>query len=100
MAVTVRVMSRTAAGICPVGNHPFTYEVRRGTRPRYCSPVHRNQANAARQVAKKAGLSERWCAYGRHTVLAAEFSTPSAPYCRPHMAAFARDRRAKPLGVG
>jgi hypothetical protein len=83
-----------ATGICPVGDHPFTYEVR-GTPTIYCSPAHRHKANAERQKAKNTAQSERRCAYGNHTVPAAKFSSPSAPYCREHMAAFARDRRAE-----
>ncbi len=88
---------RTATGVCPVCNESFTYDVRPGTRPVYCSPAHQNKANAARQKAKNAALSERWCNYGQHTVPASGFAG-TAPYCRPHMAAFARDRR-KILGA-
>lgn len=83
------------AAICPVGDHPFTYDSRHaGHRPTYCSEQHRSQAQTARRMAREEAKAQRWCPKGQHMVTVSDFSSSTAPYCRTHMAQYERDRRA------
>ncbi len=83
---------RTASGICPVGNHPFEYEIRPGTRPVYCSPQHQSKAAYERRKQTWHDLDERQCGRCKTTKPLAEFPGPHT-YCRPCHADYTRDRR-------
>lgn len=89
-------MSKTASATCPVCDETFFYEVRPGTRPKYCSPQHSWKVGAARQKARNAAAAERWCPRGEHTVPASDFAGPTSPYCKPCMAEWTRTDRKKP----
>lgn len=85
---------KIAAGICPVGNHPFEYQVKQGTRRVYCSDEHQWSAAAQRQATSKDQLAERRCARCKTVKSRDEFAGPTAPYCRPCTASYAREQRA------
>jgi hypothetical protein len=83
----------TMTGICPIGNHPFSYELK-GGRPRvFCSRAHQEKAAAERATAKREGLTERRCPKCKAMRPTSEFSSGSAPYCKKHMAEYTRNQR-------
>lgn len=84
-----------ATGICPIGGHPFEYEIKRGKSKTYCSPEHAFQASAKRQLLRNAQLAERRCARCGEVKLSEEFAGLSSVYCKPCMATWARERRAR-----
>lgn len=83
-----------AYGICPYGNHPFEYTPKPGAQRVYCSDKHQWSASAQRQADRKSQLAERSCGKCKLVKATAEFSTPTAPYCKPCMAEYARAQRA------
>lgn len=83
----------TANGVCPVGSHPFEYEVRAGTRPVYCSPEHANKAAYERRKLSWNTATERRCAQCKLTKPLAGFPGPHA-YCKACHAIRARAYRA------
>lgn len=86
----------TATGVCPVGDHPFTFEVKRGRRPRFCPEHRRSNARNAMAAAllkeRNAGKTERHCPRCDTTKDIGEFAV-TAPYCRLCMAAWMREKR-------
>lgn len=81
-------------GICPVGNHPFEYELLAGKRRTYCSQEHAWKASNQRAIVRNGALSERHCPKCEQTKPSKEFAGPTAAYCRPCTAKWARERRA------
>ena len=89
-------MTELATGFCPVdGGHEFTYYPRKGKTRKYCSPAHASVASAKRQLLRNSELSERRCPRCDTIKPSKAFSAPSAAYCKPCMADWARDRRKK-----
>lgn len=65
-----------------------------GTPRVYCSDAHAWKAAAQRQAASRAQLAERRCSRCMTVKPREEFAGPTAPYCHPCMASYARDQRA------
>jgi hypothetical protein len=88
---------RTATRTCPVCGESFTYAVRPGARPIYCSPKHQNKAAYERRKQAWHDFDERQCSRCKLTKPLADFPGPHA-YCRACHAARGRERR-KTLGT-
>jgi len=84
----------TAKGVCPVGNHPFEYEIKAGAHQVYCTPKHAWKASAQRQKARKALLELRICARCKQEKPREAFGGPTATYCRPCATEYERERRS------
>lgn len=84
----------TETRICPVGDHPFEYDMRsRGPRPTFCTPEHQWKAAADRARARQAALTRRTCARCREEKDASAFGGVTNPYCRPCHTEYERERR-------
>lgn len=81
-------------GICPIGDHPFEYEPKQGAHRIYCSIQHQRKAGEAKRIARINALTERRCPKCDALRPVSEFSGPTAPYCKEHMAQRERDNRA------
>ena len=88
-----RVMT-TRTKTCAYCGGEFAHEVRSGTQPRYCSPEHRDKARYERARTAHATASERRCSRCKAVKPTAEFAGAMAAYCKPCMAAYAREQRA------
>lgn len=81
-------------GTCKLCNEPFEYLRDHPGKPRaYCCDEHRWKAWRKVREGRLAEAESRWCPHCKDSKPRAEFSSPSAPYCRPCMAAWARDNR-------
>lgn len=84
---------KTETRICPVGNHSFEAEVKRGTKRIYCSDQHQILAAGRRAVVRQAGMAVRRCSRCKQEKASEEFSGPTAPYCRPCHSEYELSRR-------
>lgn len=82
-----------AKGVCPVGNHAFEYEMKRGKKRTYCSEEHAFKATAHRARLRNAQLTERTCPRCGDIKDSSEFAGVTSPYCKPCMAAYSREQR-------
>lgn len=94
---TKDVKTRTAT--CPFCGDDFSYQVRPGTQPVYCSPEHREKAHYARAKEEGKNITFRRCARCRETRPSTAFPSVTHPYCRPCHAEYARERRKINGGV-
>lgn len=83
----------TAQGTCPIGDHPFEYEVRRGPRRVYCTSEHQVLANSRRAAVRLGSKAVRRCGRCKQEKPREAFPGASS-YCRPCHAEYARERRA------
>lgn len=88
-------LMRKATGVCPVGNHVFTYEVQAGKLRTYCSPRHANMASRARRRKARESQALWHCSRCGESRAPDEFAGIDSPYCKPCMATWARERRAR-----
>src|SRR6266487_6409043 len=80
-------------GICPIGDHPFEYAPQPGQPRVYCSPEHQRKAATQRRIARVNTLTERRCSRCKQIKSSADFSGPTAPYCKPCRADRTREVR-------
>lgn len=82
----------TESGICPIGDHPFEYEMQAGKQRIYCSEAHRNKGAYERRKLNWQTLTEWRCSCCKLTKPVTDF--PGAHnWCRSCHAAKARERR-------
>lgn len=87
--IQAMTLKTTACGFC---GDEFAYDTLDMPYQRYCSPTCRKREGQRKRDVRISGKPRR-CPRCGETKEASEYASYSAPYCRPCMAAYAREKR-------